>query len=74
MWVHPIVAARYHKGAFRNLMVQLRQDDTKFFNYFRMSASSFDELLGLVQHDLQKQDTSFRQSISPEEKLAICLR
>ncbi|KAL4085039.1 hypothetical protein QTP88_027877 [Uroleucon formosanum] len=49
-------------------------DETKFFNYFRMSIPTFDDLLRRVEINLTRQDTNMRASISPEEKLSICLR
>lgn len=73
-WIHPIVSQRHNLGAYRTLMGQLRSDDVKFFNYFRMSQSSFDELLRRVEGDFKRQDTVMRKSITPEEKLVICLR
>lgn len=73
-WEHPIVQVRPHLGAFRTLMSQLRRDEVKFLNYFRMSMATFDDLLRRVEQDLRREDTTMRKSISPEEKLAICLR
>ncbi|XP_063623699.1 uncharacterized protein LOC134805527 [Cydia splendana] len=73
-WQHPLLVQRGRAGAYSLLMSQLRGDDSKFFNYFRMSMSSFDHLLKLLEKDLKKQDTNWRKSICPEEKLAIFLR
>lgn len=73
-WEHPIVRERYNLGTFRNLMCQLRRDEIKFFNYFRMSPSTFDDLLNRLKRDLTLQDTNMRRCISAEEKLVICLR
>nr|CAH7716774.1 unnamed protein product [Callosobruchus chinensis] len=46
LWLHPIVSERLLVGAFGTLRVysKLRQDEIKFFNHFRMSIKSFDEL------------------------------
>jgi hypothetical protein len=68
------VRQRNNLGSFNTLICQLRQDETKFFNYFRMSIPTFDDLLRRVEISLTRQDTNMRASISPEEKLAICLR
>jgi hypothetical protein len=43
--VHPVNSERYIQGQFYTLYCRLREDSDKFFNYFRMSAASFDELL-----------------------------
>ncbi|CAH1997358.1 unnamed protein product [Acanthoscelides obtectus] len=72
-WQHPLMAQRSTEGAYSLLMSQLRGDESKFFNYFRMSMSTFDELLKLLEKDLKKQDTRWRKSICLEEKLAIFL-
>jgi len=73
-WLHLIVRQRYQLGSFQTLMCQLRRDEFKFFNYFRMSISTFDDLLRRVERLLTRQDTYMRKSLGPEEKLAICLR
>lgn len=73
-WVHPIVSDRFRFGTFQTLMNQLRMDESKFFNYFRMSCNTFNDLLRRVEGDLIRQNTVMRSSISPEERLAICIR
>jgi hypothetical protein len=44
-WVHTILAERFTQGTFQTLIDELKSDETKFFNYFRMSMTSFDDLL-----------------------------
>lgn len=74
-WVHPILEQREEFGAFHSLIkTQLREDEDKFFNYFRMQKTTFDKLLQKVSEKLQHQDTNMRQSISPAERLAVTLR
>jgi len=72
-WVHPILIERPVAGSFVVLFQKLREDDLKFFNYFRMSIKSFDELSSKVERDLKKEDI-VRLSISPTERLAVTLR
>lgn len=48
--------------------------DDKFYQYFRMPQYKFYDLLKLIEPILQKQNTIFREAISPTEKLAVCLR
>ena len=43
-WIHPEIQKREEFGAFYTLFNELRDDENKFLNYFRMSASSFEEL------------------------------
>ena len=73
-WVHPILRQRESFGAFHTLISSLREDDSKFYTYFRMSIDTFDYLLHKLDTDLKKQDTNMRNAISPKEKLAITIR
>lgn len=52
----------------------LRKGEEKFFYYFRMSSSLFDELVAVAvvrDHDCGKQKT--RQSVPAEERLSVTL-
>jgi hypothetical protein len=44
-WVHPILKVRYLEGSFYTLFGKLKGDESKFFNYFRMSTQTFDFLI-----------------------------
>ncbi|KAJ8874643.1 hypothetical protein PR048_025509 [Dryococelus australis] len=44
--VHSVVSYRLLQGIFYVLFNELRGDESKFSNYFRMSFTSFDELHG----------------------------
>ncbi|XP_050299931.1 uncharacterized protein LOC126738575 [Anthonomus grandis grandis] len=72
-WVHPSLQYRSTRGEFHTLYPQLVDDETMFFQYFRMSKERFEMLLS-IGGNLKKQDTKFRAAISPREKLAVCLR
>ena len=49
-----------------NLLQELRVNEPEDFrNFLRMDAPSFDELLGLVEPLIRKEDTVMRPSISP---------
>ena len=74
MWVHDMCAARDEEGEYRTLFPHLKNDNTKFFQYFRMSYEKFCELRSHIEGDITKQDTTFRRSISTEERLAVTLR
>ena len=74
IWMHPLTTQRISVGQYYTIMYELRQDTEKFFNYFRMSQNTFDELLSVIKNYIQKEDTRMRDSISPEERLAITLR
>ncbi|CAK1601838.1 unnamed protein product [Parnassius mnemosyne] len=73
-WVHPILRDRLTHGMFVTLYPKLRQYEPKFFNYFRMSTKSFDDLLHVIKVDITGDSTILRDSISAEEKLVITLR
>lgn len=76
-WVHPIFMEKMRKaqGIHDNLIVELKLNDpSKFFNYLRMSPSSFDKLLALVGPSIIKKDSRFRESINPSTRLALTLR
>jgi hypothetical protein len=47
LWVHPINQGRGEKVAYTLLYKELMDDSTEFFNYFRMTPSSFEELMHL---------------------------
>lgn len=75
MWVHPLNSTRPSEGAFNLIFESIRKDQVKFFNYFRMSVSAFDELLTVyLGTRLLGIDTNMRKSITPAEKLAVTLR
>jgi len=62
--------ARKFVGEFHTLFKELEDEEIYFYKYFRMSQSQFYELLTKIQ----KQNTTFREAISPKEKLMVCLR
>jgi hypothetical protein len=74
MWVHPVNNARLGKGAFHLLSEEIKSDQNKFFNYYRMSATSFEALLNSIESSIKKIDTNMRESISPRERLSLTLR
>ena len=71
-WVHEVNMKRRDSGEFHHLMKQLRQDEVKFKEYFRMSRNQFEQLLSLIKDDIEKKEVNYRESISAEERLALC--
>ena len=49
-WVHEVNMKRRESGEFLHLKKQLRQDEVKFKEYFRMSSDQFEQLLSLIFH------------------------
>nr|CAI5837536.1 unnamed protein product [Callosobruchus analis] len=42
--------------------------------YFRMTQETFFELLHMIKPLIEKHTTKFREAVSPEGRLATCLR
>lgn len=71
--VHPIWKERKNKGHYHNLIREMRNQESEFFRkYLRMTPSSFDKLLKLIQDRMKKY--SQNEPISPGERLAVTLR
>jgi hypothetical protein len=68
------VAARTLEGAYYTLYGRLRENERKFFNYFRMSTSAFDYIVHRLAPHLERQNTMMRESICPQQMLAVTLR
>lgn len=73
-WVHEICRKRKRDGEFATLFPDLITHQENFFQYFRITHEKFQELLFLLKTDLTRQNTNFRSSIPPEERLAVTFR
>lgn len=73
-WVHPINLNRKLYGEFHHLMPKLLEDEQRFQMYFRMNKDEFYYLLEMIGPEIEKRTTQLRESISPEQRLALCLR
>ena len=73
-WTHPTLSHRLSIGNFHTSFNNHRIYPEKFFQYYRMQVTSFDELLGLIGENIVKQGTIMKQNIHPAERLVICLR
>ncbi|XP_065665346.1 uncharacterized protein LOC136086784 [Hydra vulgaris] len=74
-WVRKVYAERLQKGEFHLLVQDLRLHDQEyFFKYFRMSPTTYEELLSFVAPVIVKQRTTMRDPVSPSERLAVTLR
>jgi hypothetical protein len=61
-------------GEFHHLIKQLREDEVKFKEYFRMNTNQFDNLLLLIKDEIEKKKLNYRETISAKERLTVCLR
>ena len=72
-WVHPINIERHHKGEFNTHYADLWHYEDRFFEYYHMTPLQFDYVLEKIALLIRKQDTHFREAVSPEEKLVITI-
>ncbi|KAK7791020.1 hypothetical protein R5R35_003009 [Gryllus longicercus] len=73
-WVQPAMSERYKCGIFHLHFKDLVNNSEKFFNYFRMNLTTFNELYGLLEESLRFQNTNMRCAISAKERLVVTLR
>ena len=75
MWVRQIFQTRSTRGEYHPLIAEMRLGDHEsFYKYFHMTPQRFTHLLSMVGPCITRQDTNFRQAISPGERLAITMR
>ncbi|XP_011263122.2 uncharacterized protein LOC105255501 isoform X2 [Camponotus floridanus] len=75
-WVRPIFTERRRllQGASDNLLVEMRlTDPEKYFNYLRMSPTTFNELLNIVGPLIEKQNV-VRKLIPARTRLEVTVR
>jgi hypothetical protein len=72
-WVHEFVAKKSRRGIFY-FHKEFVEDSVRLYQYFRMSESMYLNVLSLIEEDSMKKNITFREAISPREKLAVCLR
>ncbi|XP_023945469.2 uncharacterized protein LOC112051172 [Bicyclus anynana] len=74
-WVHPFITIMNPVGNYFLLKYKaLKTDEKKFFEYFRMSIFSFEELLSLLSPYLQKQSYKGRIPVMPLEMIGLTIR
>ncbi|XP_063393367.1 uncharacterized protein LOC134678652 [Cydia fagiglandana] len=73
-WVHDMLRQRKSEGEYWNIRKRLLDDEEKFYIYFRMPRYLFYYVLNIIEDDIYKRNTRFREAVSPEEKLAVTLR
>jgi len=65
---------RKEKGEFHHLVKELEEHPNCYEMYFRITKEEFYFLHDLVRGDIKIRNTQFRETISMEEKMAVCLR
>ncbi|KAJ8351988.1 hypothetical protein SKAU_G00234640 [Synaphobranchus kaupii] len=74
VWVHDINRGRRQFMEYHRLVQELRLDDARFKSYFRLNRQQFEEVLQKIGPTIAKMQTNYRETISPAERLCICLR
>jgi len=74
IWVYHTWKKRPTEGEYSTFYKELMVDGEMFYEYFRMSENSFNLMLRKLEVHLKKQDTHWRNAITPREELAVCLR
>lgn len=72
-WIHPSFQVLQNHGAslWAN---ELKVHPTQFQNCYRMSPDTFSKLVEILAPYITKQDTYYRDAITPQEKVLITLR
>jgi len=71
---NPILAARYLEESFYKLCKKLKNHDPRFFNYFRVSVSTFEFLVTRLSDRIKGQDTVIRACVALKEMFAVTIR
>jgi hypothetical protein len=76
LWSHKWLERRYFGRGLSSLVFEeLAVEDKKSFkNFTRMSTRTFDDLLAKVGPKICRQNTTFRECISPRTRLLLTLR
>lgn len=73
-WIHPFNLVRESNKQFFAFYEEIRKYPSKFSEYYRMSISSYDELLEKLRPHITKKTTKFRYPVCAEERLTITIR
>ncbi|KAJ8333971.1 hypothetical protein SKAU_G00412900 [Synaphobranchus kaupii] len=75
LWTRQWLQRRQSQGAYPNLCHELGVEDQQGFqNLSRFAPDQFQKLLEMVTPLIQRQNTNFRDCISPGERLMVTLR
>lgn len=73
-WVHEMFKQRKKEGEYWTARRHLLADKKKFYSYYYMPQCVFYNILSHIEDSISKQNTRFREAITPEEKLAVILK
>ncbi|KAL0879269.1 hypothetical protein ABMA27_003049 [Loxostege sticticalis] len=72
MWIHPYIEKNINCRMFVAAK-ELQESDRKILDCYRMSKTTYLELVEIMTPQLQKQNTNMRECVSPQERLLITL-
>lgn len=72
--ISKICRSRITEGEYFTLFPKLLQDEIRLHGYFRMKRTQFQTLLTLIHPQLVSPRSHWKNHISPEQKLVVCLR
>lgn len=74
LWVRNFIRKRETENIIQNFIQDLRNDNTIFREYIRMTSNQFDSLLVKVRPIIERKDSNMRKAISADARLMITLR
>lgn len=72
VWVTPFYEDYLNEWDFQRWYPNIRLNPNKFFEYYRMSVKTFDELTNLLKERLLKK-TIIREPISVQERITVAI-
>ena len=74
-WTRDWIKRRRTRGVYHQLVKELElEDEVAYTEYFRVNGQKFRFLVDSVGYAIKKKDTLMRESIRPDERIAVTLR
>ena len=74
VWVREPLLERQRHGEYQAMAIAEHENPDEFYSAYRMIPERFDELLISLTPRLERQNTNYRFSIPPAERLALTIR
>lgn len=72
--ISPFLRKNASIGFYNRVLPALKDDESRYFNYFRMSEEKFEVLLALILPHMPPLPATGRRPVSVKEQLCITLR
>lgn len=73
-WVHHILSDKLLSGKFYTMHSKLLDYPKKIFAFYRMSITTFNELVKLIGPAVAKKNTNLRLSMLVDERFSVTIR